>query len=162
MSMRFGAPNTNISYHLPYRYGFITNSVIAMVLTIASLIPILLLASKFPGRTLYEYSPELLGKAGGRVLNVLIAITAVDISAIEMRPTTNILQSYLLPKTPLMVTSGLMIATVCYAVRGGVNQIARCGEIFFVISALLLAIVLSSLCPTWIFCSFRGTSAFPE
>ena len=147
MSMRLGAPNTNISYHTPYRYGFITNSAIALALTAAALIPILLLASKFPDRTLYEYSPELLGKVGGGILNALIILAAIGIASSEMRPTVSILRSYLLPETPVAVTTALIIATACYALRGGVNQIARSGEIFFVISAVCLAVVLIMAMP---------------
>lgn len=147
MGMGMGVPNANITYLSPYREGFITNNAIAVAIALLSLIPVLLLVRAFPGRTLYEYSPELLGKAGGAALNALVIPLAIWTAASEIRPTMNILRSYLLPHTPVAVTTALMIAAACYALRGGVNSVARCGEVFFFTAAVCLAVVVVMAAP---------------
>lgn len=147
MCMGMGVPNANITYLSPYREGFITNNAVAAAFTLLSLVPVLLLARAFPGRTLYEYSPELLGKAGGAVLNALVILLAIWTAASEIRPTMNILRSYLLPHTPVAVTTALMIAAACYALRGGVNSVARCGEVFFFTAAACLAVAAVMAAP---------------
>ncbi|MBO4935123.1 MAG: GerAB/ArcD/ProY family transporter [Clostridia bacterium] len=141
MGMGMGMPNVNVTYMSPYRQGFIANSAAAVALALIALVPVLLLARAFPGRTLYEYSPELLGKYGGAALNGAVVLVAVWTAASEIRPTMNVLRSYLLPHTPVAVTTALIIAAACYALRGGVNSVARCGEFFFVTAAFCLAVV---------------------
>ena len=147
MGLGMGIPNANVTYMSPYGQGFITNCAIAICFTLVALVPVVLLVKAYPGRTLYEYSPELLGKAGGTALNALIVLLAIWTAVSEIRPTMNILRSYLLPHTPVAVTTALMIAAACYAVRGGVNSIARCGEVFFVIAAVCLAVVIAMAAP---------------
>ena len=147
LGMGMGIPNTNVTYTSPYRQGFILNCAIAMALTLLSLIPIVALAKAHPGRTFYEYAPELLGKGCGTALNALVVLLAIWTAASEIRPTMNILRSYLLPHTPVAVTTALMIAAACYALRGGVNSVARCGEIFFFTAAICLAVVIAMAAP---------------
>ncbi|MBQ6552906.1 MAG: GerAB/ArcD/ProY family transporter [Clostridia bacterium] len=147
MGMGMGIPNLNVTFMSPYRQGFITNCAFAVALTLIALIPVLLLIRAFPGRTLYEYSPELLGKYGGAALNGAVVLLAVWTAAGEIRPTMNVLRSYLLPHTPVAVTTALMIAAACYALRGGVSSVARCGEFFFVTAAFCLAVVIAMAVP---------------
>ena len=161
MGLGMGIPNTNVTYMSPYRQGFITNCVIAVALTLISLVPVLLLLRAFPGRTLYEYSPELLGKGGGAALNGAAVLVAIWTAASEIRPTMNILRSYLLPHTPVAVTTALMIAAACYALRGGVSSVARCGEFFFVTAAFCLAVVVAMAAPYVDTTYFSRHLAFP-
>ena len=147
MGLGMGIPNTNVTYMSPYRQGFITTCLFAAALTLISLVPVLLLVRAFPGRTLYEYSSELLGEGGGAALNAAVVLLAIWTAASEIRPTMNVLRSYLLPHTPVAVTTALMIAAACYALRGGVSSVARCGEFFFVTAAFCLAVVVAMAAP---------------
>ena len=160
MCMRVGIPNTNITYLSPYRTGFIVNNALAMLITLISLIPIMMLAARYPKRTLYEYSGELLGKKGGLILNALVTLAAIGIASGEIRPSLNILQTYLLPNTPTWVTSALILTAVCYAIKGGINSIARSSEIFFIISAICLAMVLAMSIPYIDFTFFKRHFTF--
>lgn len=160
MCMRVGVPNTNITYLSPYRTGFIINNAIAMLIMLVSVVPILILASRYPKRTLYEYSEELLGRRGGLLLNGVITVAAVGIASGEMRPSLNILQTYLLPNTPTWVTSAMIIAAICYAIKGGINSIARSGEIFFIISVICLTMVIAMSIPYIDFTFFKRHITF--
>lgn len=161
MGLGMGIPNANITHFTPLGEGFITINIIAVALSLLSLIPVLLLVRAFPGRTLYEYSPELLGKYGGAALNAAVILLAIWTAASEIRPTMNVLRSYLLPHTPVAVTTALMIAAACYALRGGVNSVMRCGEIFFFTAAVCLAVVVAMAAPYLDFTYFSRHLAFP-
>ena len=161
LGLGMGVPNANITHFTPLGEGFITINTIAVVFSLLSLIPVLLLVRAFPGQTLYEYSRDLLGKGGGSALNAAVILLAIWTAASEIRPTMNVLRSYLLPHTPVAVTTALMVAAACYALRGGVSSVMRCGEIFFVTSVVCLAVVAAMAAPYLDFTYFSRHLSVP-
>ncbi|HYF90830.1 MAG TPA: endospore germination permease [Symbiobacteriaceae bacterium] len=85
------------------------------------------LGQRFPGQTLTEYLPQLLGYAGYVVGAVYIAYFYLA-AIFTLRNTTDWLVDSILPETPSWVTGGLYLAAVLYSARGGLDVLARVNQ----------------------------------
>ena len=147
MSMRVGIPGTNLAYLSPYHGGFIITHLTACVAIMLSIIPFFYLAKRFPDRTPYEYSSDLFGKVGGKIFNALMILVFLGIASSEARPIAYLIKTYLLPNTPSWLTIFVMMFTVYYLIRFGINSLGRISEIFIIIAVLCLAVLLIMAVP---------------
>ncbi|MCL6605402.1 MAG: spore germination protein [Paenibacillus sp.] len=108
---------------------------------------IALLATKaahlYPGQTFFEYSQTILGTWIGKAVVVIYLVQWYTITPIVLRQFSDLVQVMLLQRTPKEATMLLMIFVIVYATySGGIDGIARCGELLGPIILIMVSLVL--------------------
>lgn len=103
------------------------------------------LTKRFPGRTLVEYTEEILGKWIGKVVSLLFISYFFHDSTIALRGFGEFYTSAITPRTPIVVYFSAIMIMAIYAVRSGLEVLARTNQIFLVtmIPVGLLASILT-------------------
>lgn len=109
---------------------------------------------------LYRYYPDslpttyvqsIVGKPFGRVLAFLYIIYFAYLAARVLRDFGEMLLTFAYQETPLFIVNALLIITVIYTVRKGIEVLARAGEILFLfmyvlaVTGFILVIVSGSV-----------------
>lgn len=118
---------------------------LSLVFVLIFVFPVLLLGQRFPQQTIIQYSEILLGRAG-KVIGLLYAWFFLHITAITLRQFSEFLTSSPYPETPLLVFILTLALVGAYAVRCGLEVIARTGEIIVplgLFSVLLIAVLVA-------------------
>ncbi|MCR2805366.1 GerAB/ArcD/ProY family transporter [Paenibacillus soyae] len=98
----------------------------------------------FPGQSLIEYSPLLLGKWMGKAVGLLfLTISALQISH-QARQFGELVNQYFFKETPLAVVIGSLFFVSVFAVRFGVEVIGRVAVLYM---PLIVTIVLTFSLP---------------
>jgi spore germination protein len=97
---------------------------------------------RFPGKTAVIYNHELLGPVLGRALSVWLIVHFTLAASGNLRLLVDSIKLFLLPQTPAEVTMGLMVFVAAYAVRHGINVLARLTQVFFPILVGFLVLIL--------------------
>lgn len=103
------------------------------------------LSSLYPGKTLIEYLEEILGLWPGKVLAFLYLLWFIHITSIMYREYSEFLTDVYMPETPLVVFPVMTTLVIAYAVKKGLEVIARTLEVFFpwiIISVVLIFLLL--------------------
>lgn len=115
----------------------------------AGLISVLLysvLGNRFPGKTLVEYSEQILGKWLGEALSLSFFSFVFLLAAFLLRVAGEFLTTHMIPETPIEAVHIVVIGIVILAVRLGLETIGRASEIFLpwvIILFLFLVVFLS-------------------
>ncbi|NWL90125.1 spore gernimation protein [Paenibacillus sp. 79R4] len=104
------------------------------------------LCQRFPGKTLFQFSRDLMGKWLGSFFNVGIAAFYIFIAAFELRVMFEVTTLYLLEDVPRW---GIMMSFIwvgLYLILGGLGAIARLYEIILPITIVVFvfSMILSS------------------
>lgn len=116
---------------------------IAMILAMAAGLVIAVvytaLGTRFPDQTFIQYSEKVLGKVLGKAVGLFFIWFAIQLGSLVARNFGDVFTVALLPETPLMVFNLLIILMAAYAVRGGLEVIARANDFMIpiVIGAIL-------------------------
>jgi len=100
------------------------------------------LAFLFKGKSFHEYSCLLLSKPLGKLLCLILAFRAVTIAVFELRIFIEIIQSVLLPRTPLWLIGAVIIGLSGLAVYHGYETKGRVAEILAYIVFVPLFLLL--------------------
>ncbi|MEW9669293.1 endospore germination permease [Ammoniphilus sp. 3BR4] len=103
------------------------------------------LAQLFPGRTLVEYTEEIFGKWIGKLVSLLFIFYFFHDTTIALRGFGEFYTSAITPRTPIVVYFSAIMIMAVYAVRSGLEVLARTNQIFLVtmIPVGLLASILT-------------------
>jgi spore germination protein KB len=112
-------------------------ALIATVWGIFTALLIVALARRYPGLTLIEYLPLIIGKPLGKILGVFYAFWFLSIGAVIVREFGIFLNITTMSNTPVVVFMVSITALCFYALRSGLEVWARVNEI------LLLAVILA-------------------
>lgn len=85
------------------------------------------LSQRFPGQTVVEYLPSVLGLPG-RLLSFAYILYYLTVVIFTLRTTMDWLVDTVLPETPSWVMGAIFMATVLYAALGGLDVIARINQ----------------------------------
>ncbi|HHV75806.1 MAG TPA: endospore germination permease [Syntrophothermus lipocalidus] len=118
---------------------------IATVWGIINVLVIMALGRLFPGLTLLEYIPLIIGKPMGKLLGALYAVWFLLIGAFVLRELGMLLNIAVMPETPTAVFTVTGIALVFYAIRSGLEVWTRVNEVLLPI--ILLAIIAVIVLP---------------
>ncbi|MNC05975.1 Spore germination protein YndE [compost metagenome] len=100
-------------------------------------------AQLYPGQTLFEYSQTILGAWIGKAVLVIYLVQWYTITPIVLRQFSDVVQVMLLHGTPKEAVMLLMIFVIVYATyAGGIEGIARCGEVLGPIILLMISLAL--------------------
>jgi spore germination protein KB len=113
-------------------------------MTIMLAAPLVFLAIRFPGLTLIQWGPLLLGKAGA-VIGFFYVWFFLHNAAITLRTTAEFMTSVSMPETPLLVLIMLLAFICALAAVNGLEVIGRMAELICILllGAVLLQFVLA-------------------
>ena len=122
--------------------------IIAWFLDILLAIVYAYMGIRFPNQTFVQYSITILGKYLGKAIGIIFPFFFIMVASSLMRSISMLIDILVLPNTPIIVillTGHLIIA---YAVKKGIEVIARACEVLspiFLMSFILLFIILMPL-----------------
>ncbi len=104
------------------------------------------LGKRFPGQTLIQYLQAVLGTWAGKTVGLLYLFYFLHTNGVIIREFGELLVTVVMPRTPLVVLHAVMILLGAWAVRGGLEVLARTVELTFplVIFLFTAAIVLTA------------------
>ncbi|MCI2105763.1 MAG: endospore germination permease [Intestinimonas sp.] len=105
-------------------------------------LPVLLiytiLSKTFPGKDIVEINIELFGNIPGRLLSLLYIYFFFSLAFLNTQIVGNFMSGFLLSKTPIIIIYAMFISICVYAVRSGVEVIARFSFVFACVIFLIL------------------------
>lgn len=102
------------------------------------------LGLRFPKQSFVQYSEVVAGRTIGKLLSFLVIFYALEFTAHVSRSFGEIIDTAVMPETPTIVFIILMMAVAAWAVRGGLEVLARMDEFLF-LPQLGVALVLMAL-----------------
>jgi spore germination protein len=122
--------------------GWISILIVDLLMIVAAYI-IVKLCNRFPQKTFYQFSQELLGKAIGILFSMILIIYLLLLGGFEVRGMAEVTKLHLLPTTPLYATAIPFICVGIYLVVSGLNPTARVMEVLLPITTIIFVLVLS-------------------
>lgn len=111
------------------------------IIAIIAAVIIVKLSQKYPEKTFYQYSQDIVGKWAGWFLSLLIIVYFFTISAFEVRIMAEVTSLFLLEGTPTWAIILPFMWIGLYLISSGINSIARLFEIIFPITFVLFLLV---------------------
>lgn len=105
------------------------------------------LGSRFPNKTLVQYSEEILGKWMGKVISLLFLSSFILLSAIILREIGDFMTIQVMPETPMTAFHVVFLLLVIAGTRMGIEPVARAAEIFLPWVVMLYLIVVVFVAP---------------
>nr|WP_295970143.1 spore germination protein [uncultured Bacillus sp.] len=99
------------------------------------------LSQRFPDKTFYQYSQEIVGKWAGSVLSLVIVFYFSTLSAFEVRSMAEVTSFLLLEETPQWPITMTFMWVGLYLILGGINAIARLFEMILPITVIFFLLV---------------------
>jgi spore germination protein KB len=90
------------------------------------------LSARFPGMSLIEFAPTAIGWLPGKIIGMLYLWWLLHSSAIIIREFAEFMIVSIMPQTPMIVFSLVMLILCGYGVRHGIEVLARANEVILV------------------------------
>ncbi|GMQ62721.1 GerAB/ArcD/ProY family transporter [Vallitalea maricola] len=132
-----------ITYKEAKQDGWISILIVTIYAFLVAYI-IISLNKMFEGKTIIQYSEEIVGKYCGKVISFLYCVLYIHLNATVIREFSEVLAGPFMPETPLLFfTIGIMLPSM-YGVYKGIEVIARTAQIIFPIflGAVIIIILL--------------------
>lgn len=100
------------------------------------------LCERFPNKSFYQYSQDIIGKWLGSLLSLIVIVHFLMFSSLEIRIMAETTGLFLLQGTPTWAIIMPFIWIGIYLVLGGINAVARLLEIIFPITVLFFLLVM--------------------
>ncbi|MEC2055895.1 endospore germination permease [Peribacillus psychrosaccharolyticus] len=121
--------------------------IISSLFGILTIFSVTKLGSYYPHDTLIQYSGKIIGKIAGKIWGALFLIYTLSIAIQVTWQYGEFVNAYFLPRTPRVVVLGSMAFICAYAIRQGVEVIARLAQILTPIIILAFIFVFILLLP---------------
>ncbi|AZN41303.1 GerAB/ArcD/ProY family transporter [Paenibacillus albus] len=105
------------------------------------------LAYRYPGKSLIQFSENILGKWLGKGVGLLFLVYFFILSALVLRNVGDFITTIIMPETPIQVVHALFVLAVVMGVSLGIEVIARSAEIFLPWVAILISVLIVFLIP---------------
>ena len=105
------------------------------------------LGLRFPGKTVVEYAPEILGPFLGKLVGAGFVFWFIHVNAVIIREYSAFLMTAFMPETPQAIFTVSQVLLAVIAVRGGLEVICRAGEWVFAVFILSMVIILGLVLP---------------
>lgn len=105
------------------------------------------LGLRFPNKTIVEYAPVIFGRYFGKAVALVYPLGFIYIGSIILSQFSFFLTTAFMPDTPFLVFSMVLVLLSAWAVRGGIEVIARVGQFafwIFMASFILIFALLSN------------------
>lgn len=100
------------------------------------------ISRKFPGKTVVEFAPLVMGSFLGKIFGGILVVYYTILAATSLRIFAEMLKSVLLADTPRWVVLLALVALITWIVQNGLEDIARFTELLAPIIVLLLVAAL--------------------
>ncbi|WP_045521740.1 GerAB/ArcD/ProY family transporter [Neobacillus niacini] len=114
----------------------------------------------FPNQTVIQFSEQIMGKVGGKMLGFLFLFFYIPNIGQLIRSYGEFIVDSFLIKTPISLVMGSMVLLCAFVVNGGIEVLGRVAELFFPILIIGLIILITLLSPDFefknIFPMFEG------
>ncbi|WP_064093194.1 GerAB/ArcD/ProY family transporter [Rossellomorea aquimaris] len=101
-----------------------------------------ILGRRFPTKSLFQYSKQLVGKVMGTFINVSYIVYGLLVTALVLMYSTAIISSWALTLTPKWIIMLLLIGTAVYLGREKLSQIS---DVYVVVSSLIFFLIIISV-----------------
>ncbi|BBH19125.1 germination protein [Paenibacillus baekrokdamisoli] len=101
----------------------------------------------YPKESIVEYSGHILGQIPGKILGFVYFFVYVHDNGFVIRQYGEFIVGTFLPKTPIIVVISSMILVCAFAVRGGVEVLGRCAQMFVPVMMIILLLMCILLIP---------------
>ncbi|MBB5172287.1 GerAB/ArcD/ProY family transporter [Texcoconibacillus texcoconensis] len=96
----------------------------------------------YPGQTVIQYSEEILGKPLGKAIGFLFLFLYLHLNGVIVREYAEFVIGVFLLNTPMQVIYGTIIIVCAFAVRGGLEVVARTALIFVPVVTFLIFVLI--------------------
>ncbi|MBC7765601.1 MAG: endospore germination permease [Hyphomonadaceae bacterium] len=100
------------------------------------------LGTRFPGKSLMEYSETILGKWAGKVVGLIFIFFYLHLTSIVVREISSTIQGTLLQNMQLEIITLIMFFACAYSVKLGLETITRANVLNLVVTFIAIFIVL--------------------
>jgi len=100
------------------------------------------ISRKFPGKTVVEFAPLVMGPILGKIFGAILVLYYTFLAAVSLRIFAEMLKSALLADTPRWIVLIALIALIIWIVQNGLEDIARFTELLAPIILLFLIAAL--------------------
>jgi len=105
------------------------------------------LGARFPGRTIIQYSGDIAGKPLGKVIGLIYSLFFIYINTFIIREFADMFNINFMPETPVSLFSIGIVFAAAYAVRSGLEVLARASEIVLPLVLVMLLLIVGLVCP---------------
>ncbi|MDD4237624.1 MAG: endospore germination permease [Desulfotomaculaceae bacterium] len=121
---------------------------VPIISTISGIIVILLvtaLGRRFPGKSLIEYTQDILGGWLGKTVGVFYLFFFIQTSGVIIREFGELLGTLVMPRTPIVVFCTVIVLLAAYSVRSGLEVIGRLAELILPLATIFyIAVFLTT------------------
>lgn len=110
----------------------------ALIISIPIVVCYAALAKEFPGKNLIEISHTIYGVYLGKLIAVSYILIFLLLVAVDLRIFSDFMITYIMPETPIWAILVMLTFVCVWAVRGGIEVIARCSFIIVGISTMVI------------------------
>ena len=96
------------------------------------------LGLRFPDKTIFVYPEKILGRVAGKIVTGLNLWMYVIFCSAIVREYGFFLATSIMPETPIIVFSILLISVAAYAVRNGLEVLSRFNQLFIPVTGMLV------------------------
>jgi spore germination protein KB len=125
ITVKFAKQDAWISIVLATSVGFLIARIVAN------------LGLRFPGKTLFEYAEEILGRIPGKIVGLLYIWWFLHMNAEVIREFGIFLVATIMPETPIVVFQIFVVLVAAYAARNGLEVLSRFNQLFVLILGIL-------------------------
>jgi spore germination protein len=102
---------------------------------------ILILNNRYPDKTFFQYSREIVGRILSVILGVTMIIYFLTLTSFEVRVMAEVTETYLLEGTPIPVLIVLFLWLAFYLNTDGINSIARVFQVIFPLTVIIFILI---------------------
>lgn len=127
---------------------FWLTGILSSVLGLVTVYAALRLHAAFPKQTVIEYSERIVGKIPGKLIGLVFFLFCLQSNGVIVRHYAEFVRGNFLFKTPILVVICSMVLLAAFAVRGGVEMVARVSVVLipcFIFPILLLLLLAPDL-----------------
>lgn len=103
---------------------------------------------RFPGETIIQYSPRILGWFG-KGIALLYWVIYIHANSFVIRFYADFVNGVFLPETPQAVVMAGMALLCAAAVRGGLETVVRTANVFFLSAGFIMLVISALLATQW-------------
>ena len=102
---------------------------VALGIDVIAAVVLYILGRRYPNQTMFEYSESILGKYMGKLAGIIFALFFMVMGSIMLRVLGDFLTTTLMPETPIVAFEIIFLLVSAYAVKSGLEVVARLSEL---------------------------------
>lgn len=112
------------------RDGWISVLLAGLIIIINSFVMIKL-SNRFPGKTITQYSQDIIGKIIGKAIGLIFVLSAISLSGLTLSMAAYVIKSWILTFTPTYVIGAILLIICTYACSKNLKVIGRINLLLF-------------------------------